>query len=257
MGWVDRLLLYPSVHPIDAGSGRRWVPFGAGHLELVTARSLGCGRTDPAIVNLDLVGNGSRAEGSAVAAAERWGDRPAEVWSVNWPGFGGSTGPPRVATIAAAGLAAYDTVATAAAGRPVVVGGHSLGTAAALAVAARRPVAGLVLVNPPPLRQLIVGRHGWWNLWVGAAAVALSVPADLDSLANGRRAAAPAVFFSNGRDTIVPPAYHHRVFDAYAGPKRLVVHPTATHNELPDPQADPRDGKALDWLLARVTAKPD
>jgi len=44
---------------------------------------------------------------------------------------------------------------------------------AALSVAARRPVAGLVLQNPPPLRQLIMGHYGWWNLWLVAGAVVL------------------------------------------------------------------------------------
>jgi len=29
--------------------------------------------------------------------------------------------------------------------------------------------ADLILTNPPPLRQLIMGHYGWWNLWLAAA----------------------------------------------------------------------------------------
>ena len=49
-------------------------------------------------------------------------------------------------------------------------------------VAANRPVAAIVLQNPPPLRQLILGHYGWWNLWLIATPVALGVPSELDSL---------------------------------------------------------------------------
>jgi hypothetical protein len=40
-------------------------------------------------------------------------------------------------------------------------------------VAANRPCAGLVLTNPPPLRNMILQRFGWWNLWLLATPVAL------------------------------------------------------------------------------------
>ena len=58
----------------------------------------------------------------------------------------------------------------------------------------------------------------------------------LDSIANARRAHAPAVFVLSGKDEVVPPAYARRVFDAYAGHKYEVRLPDAEHNvdlELP------------------------
>ena len=249
---ADRLLLFPTRNPIDAGGAvRHLLPFHGGELELFHARSRGCGDESPATIDLELVGNGGRAEVAAADAARRWGNRPVEVWAVNWPGYGGSTGPARLAAIVPAALAAYDAVAD---GRPVIVSAHSLGTAAALAVAARRPVAGLVLLNPPPLRQLIVGHYGWWNLWLAATLVARQVPPDLDSLANGAHVTAPAVFIRSGRDTVVPPAYQRQVFDAYAGTKRLVDEPTAGHNTVPTPATDAACRAALDWLWSRRTA---
>ena len=249
-GCADRLLLYPSRQPIDAdGAVRHLLPFDGGELEVFFARSPGSHDRRAAVIDLELIGNGSRAERTAAAAARRWGDRPVEVWAVNWPGYGGSSGPARLSAIAPAALAAYDAVAD---GRPVVVCGHSLGTAAALCVAARRPVAGLVLVNPPPLRQLILGEHGWWNLWLAARLVAAQVPDDLDSLANAARATAPAVFVCSGADAVVPPSYQGRVFDAYAGPKRLVEEPSADHNTIPEPATDQPFRDAIDWLWSRL-----
>ncbi len=255
-GCADRLLLYPSTRPIDPdGATRHLLPYGDGRLELFAARSPGCATTRPAVVDLELVGNGSRAEWAAAAAAKRWGPRPVEVWALNWPGYGTSTGPARLTAIAPAALFAYDAIVARAAGRPVILFCHSLGTAAALYVAARRPVAGLILLNPPPLRRLIVGHYGWWNLWLAAVPVAWQVPADLDSLANGRRVTAPAVFISSGQDTVVPPAYQGLVFDAYAGPKRRLVEPAAGHDSFPDPATDPVYARRLDWLLGHVTAR--
>ena len=250
VGCADAVLLHPTTGPRPThGSVRHLVPFDGGELELFYAASPGCDVAPPVAIDLDLVGNGSRAEWSAPAAAERWGRRPVAVWSVNYPGFGGSTGPARLASIVPAALAAYDAVAD---GRPVVLTGHSLGTAAALAVAARRPVAGVVLLNPTPLRQRIVGTDGWWNLWLLAGPVAAAVPCELDALANGRACRAPAVIVSSGRDRVVPPRYHRLVFDAYAGPERLVPEPTAGHDDFPDPATDAAYRGAIDWLWDRV-----
>ena len=257
MGCADRLLLYPSTHPVDArGATRHLLPYGDGHLELFVARSPGCTTTRPVAVDLELVGNGSRAEWAAAAAAERWGHRPVEVWALNWPGYGRSTGPAAMAAIAPAALFAYDAIAARSVGRPVMIFGHSLGTAGALHVAACRPVAGLILLNPPPLRQLIVGHYGWWNLWLAAAAVAWQVPSELDSIENGSKVTAPAVFVSSGHDTVVPPSYHRLVFDAYAGPKRRVVEVPAGHDAFPDPGTDPVYARALDWLFETAVAAP-
>jgi pimeloyl-ACP methyl ester carboxylesterase len=101
-----------------------------------------------------------------------------------------------------------------------VVYGNSIGTTVALHVAASRPVAGTVLQNPPPLRRMILERHGWWNLWLIALPVALSVPGDLDSVASAESVRAPGVFVTSQDDDTIPPSYQDHVFEAYAGPKQ-------------------------------------
>lgn len=43
-------------------------------------------------------------------------------------------------------------------------------------VAAHRQVAGLILHNPPALRQIILRQFGWWNLWLLAGPLAQNSP---------------------------------------------------------------------------------
>src|SRR5207244_6690041 len=126
---------------IDVRSLHEALPILAGgrSVEVWKARSAGAARgsgAEPRAFVLEFIGNASRAEYMAAAAAEEWGERPVEVWAVNYPGYGGSPGPARLASIAPSALAAYDVLRGVAGERPIFVSGQSLGTAAALHVAA-------------------------------------------------------------------------------------------------------------------------
>jgi pimeloyl-ACP methyl ester carboxylesterase len=239
-GCADRLILYPSTQGIPLPGITRVeadVP-NARPVEIWTGRSTAIKRgAAPEAYCLEFVGNASRGEEMAYYSAGEWGDHPVEVWAVNYPGYGGSPGPVSLKSIPPAALAAYDALAKKANGKPIFLLGQSLGTTAALYVAANRPCAGMVLHNPPPLRQLIWKRHGWWNLWLLATPVALSVPPELDSLANAKRVTAPAIFVLAGSDTVVPSKYQEQVFSAYAGPKRAIRVQGIDHND-PLPDAD-------------------
>src|SRR3954447_11140754 len=232
-GCADYFILYPTTGAYRvAGTERREVAVpGRLPVGVWTARSSGAAAREPQAFVLEFVGNASRGEAMADMVAREWGERPVEAWAVNYPGYGGSPGPARLKAIPPAALAAYDALAAKANGKPIFLLGQSLGTAAALHVAAHRPAAGLVLTNPPPLRNLIFFRHGWWNLWLLATPVALSVPSELDSIANAKRSTAPAIFVLAGKDTVVPPKYQAKVFDAYAGPKQAIRVPEADHND--------------------------
>jgi len=180
---------------------------------------------------LEFGGNAERAEDLVAMSAQRWSFAAAEVWAVNYPGYGGSTGPASLRAIPPAALLAYDQLAIRAAGRPIYVSGVSIGTSVALYVAANRPVAGVVLQNPPPLRELILGRFGWWNLWLLAGPVAMGVPWELESLNTAPKVTAPAVFILADCDTVVPPPYHRRVVNAYGGPRQTITLEGADHND--------------------------
>jgi pimeloyl-ACP methyl ester carboxylesterase len=249
----DHLILFPTTAPLDAhGAVRKVLPFQNGELELWTAKSrLARQNGQPDIYVLRFYGNADRADRWVAAEAEAWNNRAVEIWGMNYPGFGGSTGPARLNRIAPAALTAFDALRSNAGERPTVLFGASIGSAPALYVATRRPVAGLILHNPPALREIILRQFGWWNLWLLAGPVALQIPRDLDSIANGKSVHAPAIFLLAEQDEIVAPRYQRLVVDAYAGDKRVITLRGAHHNTPVDGAGLADLYNALDWLLPR------
>ena len=126
-----------------------------------------------------------------------------------------------------------------------------IGSAVALHVAANRDVRGLVLHNPPPLRQIILRNYGWWNLWLIAGPVAMQIPRQLDSLANAKRIHAPALFLLAENDEIVPPRFQRLVVDSFAGEKRVIRLPGAHHNSPIEGPVVTEIHHAYDWLFGR------
>jgi pimeloyl-ACP methyl ester carboxylesterase len=252
----DHLILFPTKAPIDAGEAvRKTVPFQNGELELWTAVSKLAqqkGRAD--IYVLRFYGNADRAEYWVAEEAEAWNDRAVEIWGMNYPGFGGSSGPARLSWVGPAALTAFDELKRHADGRPIVIFGASLGATAALHVAAHRPVAGLILHNPPPLRQMILRQFGWWNLWLLAGPIALQIPRELDSISNAKTIHAPAVFLLAEKDEVVAPRFHRLVVDAYAGEKRVISLPGAYHNTPVEGAVLADLNHALGWLLAKTNS---
>jgi pimeloyl-ACP methyl ester carboxylesterase len=173
---------------------------------------------------------------------------------MNYPGFGGSDGPARLSKIGPAALAAFDELRRHAGDRPIVPFGTSIGATAALHIAAQRLVAGLILQNPPPLREMILRRFGWWNLWLLAGPVALQIPKDLDSIENAKAIHAPAIFLLAEKDEVVPTRYHRLVVDAYVGEKRVISLHGAYHNDPIEGAALADLNNALDWLLPKATS---
>ena len=251
----DHLILFPTRAPIDAGSAaRKTVPFQNGELEVWTAKSYRAQQQGHAdIFILRFYGNADRADRWAAEEADMWSDRAVENWGMNYPGFGDSTGPARLSRIGPAALATFDELKRHADDRPIVAFGTSIGATAALHVAASRPagIAGLILHNPVPLRQIILLRFGWWNLWLLAGPVALQIPRDLDSIANAKAIRAPAIFLLAEKDEVVLPRYHRLVVNAYAGEKRVIQLPGAHHNDPIESTALANLNNTLDWLLAK------
>jgi pimeloyl-ACP methyl ester carboxylesterase len=249
----DHLVLFPTTDRIDAGAAiRKPIPFEGGELEIWTAASkLARQRGQPEVYVLRFYGNADRADRWVAAEAEMWNDRAVEVWGMNYPGFGGSTGPARLARLGPAALAAFDAMKRTAGARPTIVFGASLGTTTALHVAAHRQVAGLILHNPPPLRQIILRQFGWWNLWLLAGPVALQIPKDLDSLANGKVVRAPAIFLLADNDEVIAPRFQRLVVEAYAGEKRVIALRGAYHNSPLEETALAEFHNGIDWLLPR------
>ena len=279
----DHLILFATRAPINAGAAvRRTIPFEDGDLEIWTAQSQLArqqGRADVFI--LRFYGNADRADRWPAIEAEMWKDRAVEIWGMNYPGFGGSTGPVRLARIGPAAVAAFDelkrhaadksaiesaipsgptpssVLRTANAPAPIVLFGTSIGATAALYVAVSHPteIAGLILQNPPPLREMILRQFGWWNLWLLAGPVALQIPRDLDCIANASTSRAPAIFLLAERDEIVAPRFHRLVVQAYAGEKRIIELRGAHHNDPVEGTSLADLNDALGWLMSETSSR--
>jgi pimeloyl-ACP methyl ester carboxylesterase len=148
-----------------------------------------------------------------------------EVYLFEYPGYGARDGSPSEQAIIGAGLAALETLQRADE-RPVFLLGESLGSGAACALASREPgrIRGLLLWTPfasltdvaahhyPFLPVRLILRDRWEN------AVAL------------KGYHGPVGVRVAELDEIVTSAQGQKLYDAYAGPKRLWIAAGATHN---------------------------
>jgi len=148
------------------------------------------------------------------------------VLVVDYPGYGGSAGRATETAMYGAADAAYAALVA----RPgvdtdrVYVYGRSLGTAAATWVAARHPVAGLILESP----------------FTSAAAMARQLYAllprfvvrlSLDNLGRMRQIRCPVLVFHGDADRLVPTAMGREVAATAPGPVELVLIHGAGHND--------------------------
>jgi pimeloyl-ACP methyl ester carboxylesterase len=249
----DRLVLFPTTNRINAGAAvRKTIPFQNGELEVWMAQSaLARQRGQAEIYVLRFYGNADRADRWVALEAEMWNNRAVEVWGMNYPGFGGSTGPARLAKMGPAALTAFDELQKVAGTRPIVVYGASIGTTTALHIAANRKFAGLILHNPVAMRQIILRQFGWWNLWLFAGPMAQKIPRDLDSIANARGSHVPAIFLLAEKDEVIAPRFQRLVVDAYQGEKRIIPLAGAGHNDAIEGTSLAEFHRALDWLVPR------
>jgi len=251
-GCANTFILHPSTDrrdPHDAVA--RKITVGNQTIEVWTAKSPACAGGEAKASLIEFCGNGTRAEDVCSWIANvRWKKWPVEVWCMNYPGFGGSTGPATLASIPPAALATYDAFHAAAPDRPIFLESNSLGGTSVAYVASKRPVAGAVLTNPPPLRRLLLQRYGWWNLWLLATPVAMQVPVDMNTPDTAPFAMAPACFLLSDEDSLIPPYYHNIVVNAYGGPKHVIHIPGVGHNSPLTPGSEAALGEWIDqqWL---------
>jgi uncharacterized protein len=150
---------------------------------------------------------------------------PANVYILEYPGYGCRNGSPSAQSILAAGEAAFRALPT---NLPIYVVSESLGAgvAAHLARTFPRQVAGLALIVPYD-KFSSVAQHHMKFLPAGLLLRDRFAPAEWLKDYRG-----PAAFLLAGADTIIPPALGKRLHDGYAGPKTLFVVPDAGHNDV-------------------------
>ena len=151
------------------------------------------------------------------------------VLVVDYPGYGGSAGRAGEAGLYAAADAAYAALVARPGIDPdrIYVYGRSLGSAAATWVAARHPVAGLILESP-------FTSAGAMARQLYALLPRFIVRLSLDNLGRMRQIRCPVLVFHGDADRLVPTAMGREVAAAAAGPVELVLIHGAGHNDTYD-----------------------
>ncbi|GJD48202.1 hypothetical protein OPKNFCMD_0918 [Methylobacterium crusticola] len=162
--WNQRALLYPGAGvpapaawpglPGDVAAIRIATPDGETLHALWRAPRPGGG------VVLSFHGNASFPEAHALRFADGpWARRGWGLLAPAYRGYAGSTGRPTEAGLIADGLAALAELRRRAPGAPVLLHGHSLGAAVAVAVAARAGLRGGLYLEAPFDSMTAMARH--------------------------------------------------------------------------------------------------
>lgn len=177
--------------------------------------------------------------------ARRLSRRGLDVLLVDYRGYGRSQGEPTEEGLYMDGMAAYRYVVDGRGVAPgrVVVAGHSLGGAVAVAVASRAPVGALVVTSafrtlPDIARDLYPWLPGSWFEWS---------PVPFPTRRRMPGVSGPALVGRGDRDRLIPRSHVRALYEAAPDPKRWVEAPGAGHNDL---WFDAGFWQALDGFLA-------
>ncbi|MCX7602939.1 MAG: alpha/beta hydrolase [Bryobacteraceae bacterium] len=156
-----------------------------------------------------------------------WQQAGASILVPDWRGYGKSEGSPSESGLYEDALAGYEFLRRS--GFPperILVHGESLGTVAAADVAARQPVAGLILEAPFPsaraVAQTLLPLLGPMLIW------------GYDLRSRLRQVRAPVLVIHGDRDEVIPFRLGRAVFDAANEPKEFWAVHGAGHNDLPE-----------------------
>lgn len=179
----------------------------------------------PQTAALVIYFGGNAEEVSWMIEATR--DAPGAAWLlVNYRGYGASEGSPSERALVADALTFYDHAAKLPGvdTKRIYAFGRSLGSGVAVALAAERPLAGLILATPFDSLVAVAKRYYWY------------LPVDwmlkhrFDSIALAPTLKQPLLCLIAERDEVIPPVHGERLFEAWGGAKRKVVLQEAGHN---------------------------
>ncbi|TGD99887.1 alpha/beta hydrolase [Methylobacterium nonmethylotrophicum] len=210
--WFQRGLLYPGQGGRVPVAGARLPP----EVERITIttpdgerlRALWLPPAPGAGVVVSFHGNGSLPEWHAERfAAGPWRPHGWGVMAPAYRGYPGSTGRPSEAGLIADGLAALAEARRRAPGAPVLLHGHSLGTAVAVAVAVRAGAAGMLglYLEAPFDSMTAMARHHFRLLPAGL----LADPWRTDRIIGA--VAVPILIVHGDADPVIPVKYGLRL----------------------------------------------
>jgi len=152
-------------------------------------------------------------------------------WSLllfNYRGYGRSEGKPGEAELFADALQIYDYAASRVQGGRVAVMGRSLGSGAAVYLAARRPVAGVILVSPyDSVESVAKGIYPYLP-------IGLMLKHRFDSLSRAPQIKAPLLCLVASDDRVIPQPHSERLYAAWGGRKEWREIRPAAHDSIAD-----------------------
>jgi uncharacterized protein len=167
-------------------------------------------------------------------ASLRWrGDRFRDLTAdgsglvaLSYRGYGGSSGSPTEQGLINDALAAYAFAVARYPAERIVLWGESLGSGMAVALAAEKPVARVVLQSPFTSAADIGASRYWF------VPVRLLMKDQYRSDLRIGKVTAPVLVLHGDRDDIVPITQGERLYELITAPKRFVRIPGGGHNDL-------------------------
>jgi fermentation-respiration switch protein FrsA (DUF1100 family) len=239
----ERLLFYP-----PAAGARPQPPAGwrleevaftthdGTHLAGLLARPA---RDRPPVV-IYFGGNAEEVTAYVPQARESYGDRA--VLFVNYRGYGASGGKPSEKAIVADGIELFDWVTkrTDLDSARIALHGRSLGTGAAVQVAAARPARCVILTSPFTSALGVASDIYWW------LPVRLLMRHPFDSLQHAPGLRMPLLVLMGEADELIPVRHSQALAAAWSGPVEKLSLPGYGHNDL---HLDPRYAAAVQAFL--------
>jgi fermentation-respiration switch protein FrsA (DUF1100 family) len=146
--------------------------------------------------------------------------------ALSYRGYGGSSGAPTEAGLAADALAAYAFTTARYPAEHIVLWGESLGSGVAVALAAEMPVGWLILQSPFT-SAADVGAQRYWFV-----PVRLLMKDQFHSDLRIGKVTAPVLVLHGERDDVVPIALAERLYSLINAPKRFVRFAQIGHNDF-------------------------
>jgi pimeloyl-ACP methyl ester carboxylesterase len=177
---------------------------------------------------LVMYGNGSTATGSAHYADDLQKVAALDVYILEYPGYEDRPGPPTEKKLFAAATEALQMIPT---NRAVYLVGESLGSGVAsyLAGTFTNRVAGIFLISPFTSVMEVAKYH------YPILPVSLILQDKFRSQTYLRNYTGKVGISVDGLDTVVPEKFGLRLYNGYAGPKKLWQFPNGGHTEIGEP----------------------
>ena len=231
--WQRKLLYYPSryslAEELQFAAERGFVPWMNSTGAVIGWKFPAAGTATGSV--LVVHGNGGAALNRDYFARPIHEAAALDVMVLEYPGYGARNGSPSLKSWLAAGEEAFALLPK---DKPIFLVSESLGTGVAAHLARLYPkeIAGMAMFVPyDSLPSLAQSRMPL--LLPYFFLVDRFQPAEWLKDYRG-----PGQFVIAGNDEIIPPKFGQRLHDAYAGPKRLLVVPEATHNEVAEQTPD-------------------